>query len=360
MVTKKKGLKLFTLEGAHAAYRLLIESMNEGAVTLAADHTIFYANACFARMVKCPLEQVIGASLHRFLAPPEVVELRRRLGRKAKAGAKCQVQLIAGDGTKMAAQISYRPSAARAGQATTTSLVVTDMTAARHSELELRALTHRLLRAQEGERRRVALELHDNITQLLCAVQFRSQALAESLGEGNEPGRQEAEKLRDMLGHTVREVERIAHNLRPSVLEQLGLSAALREACKEFSDRTGLNVKLSCEQLTARLGLDAELAIYRILQVALRNVEQHARASFVTVSLTQQGEFVQLVVFDNGIGFDAFGLMKKPAKKKGFGLLSIRERAAHLGGSLKLTAAHQAGTEVHVTIPLMTPHAATH
>ena len=103
-------------------------------------------------------------------------------------------------------------------------------------------------------------------------------------------------KLREMLGQTAEEVERISRDLRPSVLDELGLVAVLRDTCAEFAERTGVSVKLACVPLTARLPADTELALYRILQEALKNVEQHARARHVTVRLTQQGDFVQLTI----------------------------------------------------------------
>ena len=95
-------------------------------------------------------------------------------------------------------------------------------------------------------------------------------------------------KLREMLGQTAEEVERISRNLRPSVLDELGLVAALRATSTEFADRTGVSVKLACVQLTARLPADTELTLYRILQEALKNVEKHARARHVTVRLRQR------------------------------------------------------------------------
>jgi PAS domain S-box-containing protein len=111
MVAGKQGPQVFTLEGAEHAYRVLIESMNEGALTLTADKTILYANQCFARMVKCPLEQVTGSSFRRFLSAEDRATLRPLLKRADKSGSKIQVLLNAGDGSQMPAQISIRPLA---------------------------------------------------------------------------------------------------------------------------------------------------------------------------------------------------------------------------------------------------------
>ena len=183
----KERSQVFTLEGAGHAYRMLIESMNEGALTLTADKTILYANQCFARMVKCPLEQMMGSSLRRFLSAEDRAMLRPLLKRPGKSGSKIQVLLNAGDGSQLPVQISIRPLARNGINHATISMVVTDLTESRRNEEMLRNLTQRVVQAQEAERGRVALELHDNITQLLCAVLVRSQSLADKLSPRDGP-----------------------------------------------------------------------------------------------------------------------------------------------------------------------------
>ena len=185
----KEGIQVFTLEGAEHAYRVLIESMNEGALTLTADKTILFANQRFATMVKCPLEQVLGSSFHRFLSDEDRATLRLRMKRQAKSGSKLQVFLNAGDNSQMPVQLSLRPLAKNGDQGATIGMVVTDLTEARRTEEMLRALTHRVVQVQEAERGRVALELHDHITQLLCAVLVRSQTLANTLSSRAGPAK---------------------------------------------------------------------------------------------------------------------------------------------------------------------------
>jgi signal transduction histidine kinase len=223
-----------------------------------------------------------------------------------------------------------------------TSMVVTDMTEARRKEEMLRTLSHRLAEAQEAERGRVALVLHNHITQLLCAILVRSQALADKLSERDMPSGRAAVKLRDMLGHAVEEVECISHNLRPSILDNLGLVAALRGTSTAFAQRTGMSVKLACLRLTARLPADVELVLYRIFQNALANVMQHARARRVAVRLEQSAGFIQLSIKDNGVGFDADD-SANGKERSGVGLLSMRERATSVGGLLHVTSDRRTG-----------------
>ncbi len=336
MVAGKEGSQVFTLDGAEHTYRLLIESMNEGALTLTADKMILYSNQCFAKMVKCPLEQVTGSSFRRFLSAEDRAMLRPLMKRAARSGAKIQVRLHAGDGSLLPVLLSIRELAGEGSKDVIIGMVVTDMTEARRSEELLRTLTHRVVQAQESERGRVAVELHDNITQLLCAVLVRSQTLANKLSPHDGTSKKEAIKLRELLGQTAEEVERISHNLRPSVLDELGLVAVLRDATAEFAARTGVSLKLACLQLTDRLPADIELTFYRILQEGLKNVEKHAHARHVTVGLKKQGDFVQLSIDDDGIGFDPEHHTTRRKGKGGLGLLSMSERAMYVGGLFKI------------------------
>ena len=352
VVAGRQGPQVFTLQGAGEAYRMLIESMNEGALTLTADETILYANQCFARLVECPLEQVIGSSFRRFLSAEDRATIRSLLKRGGQAGSKTQVLLKGGAGSKTAVQISIRPLPEHGVNGATLGVVVTDLTEARRNEERLRALTHRVVQAQEAERGRVALELHDNITQLLCAVGFRSEALVGKLVARDGPAKKEAIALRQMLAQTVQEVERISRNLRPSVLDQMGLDAVLSETSTEFTTRTGVPVKLACVQLSERLPADIELALYRIVQEALKNVEKHARARHVDVRLSQEGAFVRLTIKDDGIGFAPERSSGTRKGSGGLGLLGMRERAAYVRGVLTIKSTRRVGTEIGVRIPL--------
>jgi signal transduction histidine kinase len=230
-------------------------------------------------------------------------------------------------------------------------LVVTDLTEARRAGEMLRALARRIVQVQEEERGRVALELHDNITQLICGLLFRSQALANQLTLRDGKLKREAVELRDMLGETAEEVERISHNLGPHVLDHLGLAAALGEVGKEFETRTGVIVTITAVRLAARLPPDTELALYRILQEALRNVEKHASARNVTVHLSRDRAVVRFAISDDGIGFSTE--QRAGRKPRGrLGLLGMSERAGYVGGTLRIKSGRGTGTRIEVLVPL--------
>jgi signal transduction histidine kinase len=260
--------------------------------------------------------------------------------------------LRASDGSLLPVQVSIRRLARNGSERALVGVVVTDTSQARRSEEALRKLSQRLVQAQEAERGRVALELHDHVTQLLCAILFRCQALTDKLAASGGRAVAEAASLREMVARTAQEVERISRDLRPSVLDELGLIAVLRATGKEFAHRTTVAVTLSCGRLPSRLPPDTELALFRILQEALRNVDAHARAKRVTVRLGRRGTLVRLTIRDDGIGFEP-DHDAAPGKGRGrLGLLSMRERAAYVGGTLTVKSARRAGTEIEACIPL--------
>jgi signal transduction histidine kinase len=226
------------------------------------------------------------------------------------------------------------------------------MTEARRSEERLRTLTSRVVQAQEAERGHLAHELHDTVTQMLCAVLVRSHSLVDKLPARNLPAKLEAKKLQEIIRGTIEEVDRISRNLRPSVLDELGLVAGLHNTSTEFANRTGVSVNLVCVDLAVRLPADTELALYRILQEALQNVEKHAKARNVTVHLTKPGDFVHLTVHDDGIGFNPDHHPVRQAGGGGFGILGMRERAAYVGGLLIVKSIRRTGTEIEIRIPL--------
>jgi len=360
VVAGKHGPQVYTLEGAEHAYRVLIESMNEGALTLTAGAMILYANQCFARMVKRPLEQIMGYSFRRLLPGADRAALRAFLKAATRSGSRLQVSLHAGDGSHVPAQISIRPLPANGSRGAGFGMVVTDMTEPRHSQEQLRVLSHRLAQAQESERGRVALELTDHITQPLVVILFRLQALVDKLPAHEWPSRGEVVKLSELLGRTAEEVERISHSLLPSILKNLGLVAALSAAKQEFVKRTGVRIKLACARLSPAPPPEAKLALYRIFEEALRNVEKHARARHVTVRLTQRGAFAQLAIKDDGSGFDLDHPSAGGREQERLGLLRMRERAAFLGGALTIKSTRRAGTEIKVRIPLPDGGPVTH
>jgi two-component system NarL family sensor kinase len=360
VVACRGGPRVFTLKGAEHSYRVLIESMNEGALMLSPGALILYANVRFSRMIGRPLLRVLGTSFHRFLSAADQKALTRVLRRPARPVATLQVLLHAEDGSQLPAQVSVHRLAGTGFGTAAFSMVVTDMTEARLNETTLRRLSHSLFQGQETDRRRLANELHDRATQGLSALLIRLHLVARDLPADATSLREEVAAIGKLVGETADVVENISRNLRPSVLEILGLVPALRAASAGFVKRTGIAAKLICSELPVRLSPDAELVLYRVHEEALQNVRQHANARNVVTRLRQQGSAVVLSIRDDGVGLKPNRDLTQRAAKKGLGLIGLRERAAYMGGAVEIKSIRGGGTEVAARIPLLpvTPTAA--
>jgi two-component system, NarL family, sensor kinase len=211
----------------------------------------------------------------------------------------------------------------------------------RRLEEQLHSLPNQILQAQDAERRRIARELHDGVNQLLGSIRFR---LLHLLSAAPEQARTIGD-LAKLLEKAVNEVRRISNNLRPSELDDFGLVAAIEGLITEFRTRTNVRVDFQRGQIPKRLPPDVELALYRILQEALANVEKHAGATNVVVTLFADANFATMNVRDDGRGL--------PEKERpGIGLINMRERAHALGGVFAIKSQPGHGTEVSVHLKL--------
>ena len=205
-----------------------------------------------------------------------------------------------------------------------------------------------VIAAQESERKRISRDLHDGASQSLTSLLIGIKAL----GEFSESAavREQTEELRKMAANTLDEVHALALELRPSVLDDLGLPAALERYAADYRRRYGLHVDLALRGLSEhRLPSEIETALYRIVQEALTNIARHAHAQTASVLIERRDETVRAIIEDDGWGFDS-----PTAGKAGqrLGLYGIRERAELLGGTLTIESEPGAGTSLYVEIPL--------
>ena len=230
---------------------------------------------------------------------------------------------------------------------------VTDREAAREalsaSESELRALAMRLISFQEEERKRVAREIHDNVSQHMAAVAIQTSRLRNDLPSDRAEIVAKLQLLGREIGSVSDELHRVSHQLHPSVLENLGLEATLEAECAAFAEREGLPVSFEAGRIPEELRPEIALALYRIVQESLHNIARHADASRIIVSLRLSGDAILLSVKDDGRGFR----FEEAKRRGGVGLISMQERTRLIGASLDLIAAPGAGAEVRVLAPLL-------
>ncbi len=215
---------------------------------------------------------------------------------------------------------------------------------------KLQVLSRRLVEAQETERRNIARELHDEIGQALTVMQLNLQAMLQSPS---------ADALTPRLNESLKVVERVLEqvqdislDLRPSILDDLGLEPALRWYTDRQAALVELKVEFHADRLEQRLDSVIETECFRVAQEALTNVVRHAQAKVVTVELRKEDSQLHLCVRDDGIGFDVATIREKAVRGASLGLLSMEERAVLAGGRLEFNSVPGRGTEVHAWFPL--------
>ena len=219
-------------------------------------------------------------------------------------------------------------------------------------------LLARIITAQEDERRRIAHELHDTLGQFLSALNLRLSLLQQSVQPQDGTASPVVAEL-GQLWHLVNEIDselrRLTMELRPPILDDLGLAEAIRHYAKAWSQTTAIPVDVySTGFASVHLPHTADLSIYRIVQEALTNILKHAQATAVSVILEQRSKELQVIIEDNGIGFDPNAVGSQQAGRRALGLIGMKERAALVGGRVDVETAPGAGTTIYVHIPLIT------
>jgi two-component system, NarL family, sensor kinase len=220
----------------------------------------------------------------------------------------------------------------------------------RMADNKLKELTQRIIDTQEEERTRIARELHDGISQILIGVRYTIDLARRKVESGGDGAFEAIGKGADALNGAIKEVRRLSHDLRPGVLDDLGLTAALEALVSNFTDRTGIPVKLESVAFKNLLLPEAKTALYRVAQEALNNVERHANATEVTISLASLHGRVQMMVSDNGDGFGPDVRRKPRSHQGGLGLRNMQERMAHFGGQM-LVDTSPSGTTLRAVLP---------
>jgi len=338
-----------TADVADAQFRLLVESVTDYAIYLMdGSGRVASWNAGAERIKGYAAAEIVGQPFALFYTaedraagkPEQMLRRAEREGRAGDLGWR-----VRKDGTRFWADVLITALRDPAGTITGFAKVTRDMTAWRDHHHALQALAWQLVQAEEAERRRIAGQLHDRVGQVLSALNIQ---LDIELADKAQPSLM-------LLEAAVQSVEDVMAELRPPLLDEYGLGAALRSHVEELTRRSGVRVTLDDRAREANRGLRREAAVglYRIAQEALANVAQHAGAASAEIILeTQEGELV-LVVRDTGRGFDpAEAALRAASGETGWGMTTMKERAHAAGGSLQVASAPGKGTTLVARVPL--------
>jgi signal transduction histidine kinase len=223
------------------------------------------------------------------------------------------------------------------------------------SQEDLRYLASQLIVSQEKERQYIGLELHDDLGQLLTVLKMQLRAVQRNLSTESVETRAELENALDLFNEIVERIRRLSMNLRPAVLEDMGLFTGLKLLFEDFQKYHGLELSLDMDDIEKSFSWEHQILIYRIFQESLTNVAKHSGGTGVNISIKKKDAQVDFQMQDNGQGFNLEEVLAKSARSRGLGLAAIDERVRMLGGDLKLWSQPGHGTRLHFTVPVDTP-----
>ncbi|HLF20011.1 MAG TPA: histidine kinase, partial [Bacteroidota bacterium] len=336
VVSGKRGEQVYTLKGADHSYRVLLEGLNEAALTLTADGTILYCNGRFAEMTKTSPGQLLGSFVQSIIKPAERKMFGRTLRQSTEGPIRREFCIRAADRSNVPALFSIKNMELEG--VTAFCMVVTDISERKRTEEalqqseqhfrrlfldgqrmqnELRRLSREVLRVQELERTRISREIHDEIGQALTAISLILKRL-ETNGKPSEV-KKNLQSAQQIVEKAMDFIHVFSHRIHPSMLEDLGLFSTLRSYVREFQKSTGMRVHLKLKGEHRNAGIEQKVAIFRIVQESLTNVLKHSGTHTAEVIVRKFGEGITLQIADNGRGFTTDGTAQSGRKRQGLG-----------------------------------------
>jgi len=347
------------LSNSEARFRSIAETATDGIITVQTGGEIIFWNRAASCMFGYTEHEVIGKDIFSILPENIMSNHKKIFSRQEKSPAGTSVgRTIEGwakrkNGAIFPIELSLA-SWRIAGDIYFTA-IVRDITqrkhieqSLQHSEQELKNLSSRLLQAQEQERKRIAYELHDGLGQILSAAKIGVKTLLGGNKKPPGPGRkQSADNLLANIQSAIDEVRRISRDLRPTILDDLGIIAAIHSFCRDFEKvNSPMTVSREIEARDEEIPEHLTIVIYRVTQEACANIVRHSHAGAVTVKLTSVSGALQLSIHDNGRGFDVEAIQAIKESRRGLGLSSMKERVEFSGGVFTLASLPGQGTTV--------------
>jgi PAS domain S-box-containing protein len=352
-----------TLAESEARTSAIIESAMDAIITVDDAMRIVVFNQAAVAMFGCSAIEAIGHSLDRFIPQhyrtrhQEHIQTFGESGTTSRSmGKPGQVDAVRANGEEFPVEAAISHAAVFGRQFYTVILRdVTQSNLARtrleQTQRELRALSKAANSALEAERTRIAREMHDEFGQSLTAMKMDIESMRQGLRTDQPDLQAHALAIRTSIDSLVTATRRLAFDLRPLMLDDLGLIAALEWLAKTFSERVGIDVKLTVDDPQAQITEPFASALYRTAQESLTNIARHAQASSVVMHLEHDEEYLQLTVHDNGRGIE----LTEMSKRGSYGLMGIRERMHLMGGTLEVSRHPTQGTQLRVRVPLTNP-----
>jgi len=345
---------VYTLKGADEAYRLMIQNMAEGALTISSDGLILFSNEKLAIMLATPHERVIGSSFYDFIVSEDADLFSALLSSELGTGEKCEVRLKTSRDALVPVSLSI--NRLRLDGIDCFCIIVADLTRQKQSEEVLRALSARLLQVQDEDRRLIAHGLHDGAFQRLAALQFKLDRVSQTSFKLSPAAQQSLTECRDLVGECCADLSHLAYLIQPPLLEEQGLGPALRAYVNAFNRRLGPQVSLNFTNGRSRLPVAVETTLFYIAQEALSNIEQHSGSATAEILFRRKPSQLFLEITDHGCGIpkEMLEQLNNGRTLPGIGIVGMRERVRLLGGLLEICSGSD-GTTVRAKLPIRRP-----
>jgi PAS domain S-box-containing protein len=341
------------LRESEERYRELFENARDAIYVHDLKGNYIRINHAAERLSGFSRDEIIGHNYSEFVAPDHIQYVRdsfcSKLARKGET--TYEVDVIAKDGRRVPVEVSSR-AIYENGVLVGVQGTARDITERKQAQEALQWFSRQLIEAQEDERRRISRELHDQIGQVLTAVKMGLHSVQQLCAASD--ARAHIKDNIEAVDEALRLVRDLSVDLRPPVLDDLGLATALRWYVDRFAKRTGSQVELliNLPEQRERFSRELETACFRITQEALTNIVRHANASEIVIQLARNENQLLLSIKDNGVGFDPSGLRKRAPRAATLGLVSMQERAHAAGGTVEIHSRIARGTEVRFKLPV--------
>ena len=360
-ITERKRVEE-ALRRSEARYKELWERAPVAYHVLDPDGKIAKVNQTEASMLGYQVQEMVGKSIFDFILPEQREEAQKRFRQKIRGLSVPKAEdriYLKKDGSQIYVVVDDVLERDAHGKVTGIRSTMTDITERKNAEetlaryiSELRQLSKQLITVQEAERLRISRELHDEMGQALTMLRINIASIKESLLPGYAKGVKDRLADADALTEKLLgQIHELTLELRPHMLDDLGLVPTLRWYTERLSRRLNIQILFTQKNWKERPDSEISTALFRIIQEALTNAAKHARAKKIRILLVQKQKFIEVLIKDDGRGFDQRKIEKRPPRARGIGLFSMKERAALLNGECTIESHPGKGTRIHISIP---------
>jgi PAS domain S-box-containing protein len=344
VVTRSNGVEVVTLSNSEFPYRMMVESMNEGAVTLIPDGTIFYCNSRFAEMIHMDAEKLIGIRFQDLILPEEQKTFEGLFTQAGQQGSRREFSLKTSNGNSIPVQLSiYELEGDTTGGI---SIIATDISEQVQAEEKIRALASQLAMAEQDERQRISQILHDDLQQRLFAIKTQLAFLinGNEQNKGSASINEELKQIQRWLSDAIGITRSLSVDLSPVILQGEGLTEAIMWLSAQMKDRHGLQVQIDAKDNLNQLDNHLRMLLFQTIRELLFNVVKHSGTLQASVTMEQDDQRSRVTISDTGKGFDVAAVMND--SKAAHGLLVIQDRLSLMGCSMEIISEPGKGTRV--------------